>query len=116
MVSTVTKVHQEACHCCADERDGQCLCGCGSGANICCRRRVKSLSTRFRRASLDSLSRFDSVEEKKVTWFQFEKKITFTLCVLFPQKLLTNGDSSSREFVDPPGDFEQFLKIVLICC
>lgn len=74
------------------------------------------MSTRFRRASLDSLSRFDSVEEKKVTWFQFEKKITFTLCVLFPQKLLTNGDSSSREFVDPPGDFEQFLKIVLICC
>lgn len=27
-------------------------------------------------------------------------------CLFPPQKLLTNGDSSSREFVDPPGEFE----------
>lgn len=41
----------------------------------------------------------------------------------FHQKLLTNGDTSSREFVDPPGEFEKrskqctfrdFLKIDLI--
>lgn len=44
---------------------------------------------------------------------QVIKKIYIFFCSL-PEKLLTNGDSSSREFVDPPGEFDLCLLFSLL--
>lgn len=85
-----------------------------SGVNICSRRRDKTLFTRFRLVFLVCLSRLVQRGEKMSSWLKrlvWNKLFNKCLFCISSLKLLTNGDSSSREFVDPPGEFKMRVKL-----
>lgn len=72
--------------------------------SICSRRRDKILFIRFKLAFLDSLSRLE--EDPANFIYHFIVNCFHCIDVTSLQQLLTNGENSSREFVDPPGEFE----------